>query len=208
MEVTATNPTVSKQYAEALIAYSEEKVDNLSRRKRNNQVSDVKKSHEKANQERLDAQERLLRLQQENAVVDPQGKLTAMRARITHFETEMQVKKLRLQALRDNSRPNTAKVFDLQGDIRRLNALLDEMNSEMVNASQGEQSLAELNLRILMAQGDLQTRDMMLQRSLENLIQTQREAGSQVRYLTTSVSPVAAQDPSYPRKFENGSLLP
>ena len=43
MEVTATNPTVSKQYAEALIAYSEEKVDNLSRRKRNNQVSDAKK---------------------------------------------------------------------------------------------------------------------------------------------------------------------
>ena len=77
------------------------------------------------------------------------------------------------------------------------------MNSEMVNASQEEQSLAELNLRILMAQGDLQTRDMMLQRSLENLIQTQREAGSQVRYLTTSVSPVAAQDPSHPRKFEN-----
>ena len=64
MEVTATNPTVSKQYAEALIAYSEEKVDNLSRRKRNNQVSDAKKTLEKANQERLDAQERLLRLQQ------------------------------------------------------------------------------------------------------------------------------------------------
>ena len=77
----------------------------------------------------------MLRLQQENAVVDPQGKLTAMRARITHFETEMQVKKLQSQALLDNPRPNTAKVFGLQGDIRRLNALLDEMNSEMVNAS-------------------------------------------------------------------------
>ena len=139
-------------------------------------------------------------------MVDPQGKLTAMRARITHFETEMQVKKLRLQAFLDNPRPNTAKVFGLQGDIRRLNALLDEINSEIVNASQGEQSLAELNLRILMTQGDLQTRDMMLQRSLENLIQTQREAGSQVRYLTTSVFPVAAQDPSYPRKFENAIL--
>ena len=151
MEVTATDPTVSKQYAEALIAYSEEKVDNPSRRKRNNQVSDAKKALEKANQERLNAQERMLRLQQENAVVDPQGKLTTMRARITHFETKMQVKKLRLQALLGNSRPNTAKVFGLQDDIRRLNALLDEMNSEMVNASQEEQSLSELNLRILMA---------------------------------------------------------
>ena len=206
MEVTATDPAVSKQYAEALIAYSEEKVDNLSRRKRDNQVADAEKALEKAHQERLDAQERLLRLQQENAVVDPQGKLTAMRARITHFETELQLKRLRLQALLDNPRPNTAKLSGLKGDIRRLIALLDEMNLEMVDASQGEQSLADLSLQILMAQGDLQTRDMMLQRSLENLIQTQREAGSQVRYLTTSVSPVEAQDPSYPKKFENAIL--
>ena len=206
MEVTATDPAVSKQYAEALIAYSEEKVDNLSRRKRDNQVADAEKALEKAHQERLDAQERLLRLQQENAVVDPQGKLTAMRARITHFETELQLKRLRLQALLDNPRPNTAKLSGLKGDIRRLIALLDEMNLEMVDASQGEQSLADLSLQILMAQGDLQTRDMMLQRSLENLIQTQREAGSQVRYLTTSVSPVEAQDPSYPKKFENATL--
>jgi 2-dehydro-3-deoxyphosphooctonate aldolase (KDO 8-P synthase) len=176
MEVTATDPAVSKQYAEALIAYSEEKVDNLSRRKRDNQVADAEKALEKAHQERLDAQERLLRLQQENAVVDPQGKLTAMRARITHFETELQLKRLRLQALLDNPRPNTAKLSGLKGDIRRLIALLDEMNLEMVDASQGEQSLADLSLQILMAQGDLQTRDMMLQRSLENLIQTQREA--------------------------------
>ena len=206
MEVTATDPAVSKQYAEALIAYSEEKVDNLSRRKRDNQVADAEKALEKAHQERLDAQERLLRLQQENAVVDPQGKLTAMRARITHFETELQLKRLRLQALLDNPRPNTAKLSGLKGDIRRLIALLDEMNLEMVDASQGEQSLANLSLQILMAQGDLQTRDMMLQRSLENLIQTQREAGSQVRYLTTSVSPVEAQDPNYPKKFENAIL--
>ena len=47
MEVTATDPAVSKQYAEALIAYSEEKVDNLSRRKRDNQVADAEKALEK-----------------------------------------------------------------------------------------------------------------------------------------------------------------
>ena len=105
-------------------------------------------------------------------MVDPQGKLTAVRARITHFENELQLKRLRLQALLDNPRPNTAKLSGLKGDIRRLIALLDEMNLEMVDASQGEQSLADLSLQILMAQGDLQTRSMMLQRSLENLIQT------------------------------------
>ena len=32
------------------------------------------------------------------------------------------------------------------------------------------------------------------------------EANRQVRYLTTSVNPVAAEDPTYPRKFENTIL--
>ena len=164
MEVTATDPTFSKQYAEALIAYSEKKVDNLSRHKRDNQVAEAEKALEKVHQERLDAQERLLSLRKENAVVDPQDKLTGMRAQITHFETELQLKRLQLQALLDNPRLNTAELSGLKGDIRRLNALLHEMNLEMVAASQGEQSLADLSLQVFMAQGDLQTRDMMLQR--------------------------------------------
>ena len=61
-------------------------------------------------------------------MVDPLGKLTAMRARITQCETELQFKRLRLKALLDNLRPNNAKVSGLKGDIRRLNTLLDEMN--------------------------------------------------------------------------------
>ena len=32
------------------------------------------------------------------------------------------------------------------------------------------------------------------------------EANRQVRYLTTSVEPVASQEPSFPRKFENTIL--
>jgi capsular polysaccharide transport system permease protein len=206
MEVSATEPEVSKQYAEALIAYAEEKVDNLSRRKRDKQVADAQKTLEKAHAERSVAQEKLLRLQQENAVVDPLSKLTALRSQITNFEIELQERKLRLRALQVNLRPNPAKMSSLLGDIERLEDLLADLNSEMVDAVKGRQSLADLSLQIQMTQGDLLTRDVMLQRSLENLIQTQREASSQVRYLTTSVSPIMPQDPSYPKKFKNAVL--
>jgi len=41
---------------------------------------------------------------------------------------------------------------------------------------------------------------------LERLDQARRDADSQARYLTTSVVPVASEDPSYPRKFENTIL--
>ena len=47
---------------------------------------------------------------------------------------------------------------------------------------------------------------MMLQSALQQVEQTRMEANRQVRYLTTSVEPVASQEPSFPRKFENTIL--
>ena len=65
---------------------------------------------------------------------------------------------------------------------------------------------AQLTARIQMAQADLATRDMMLQSALQQVEQTRMEANRQVRYLTTSVAPVASQSPSYPRSFEDTIL--
>ena len=93
-----------------------------------------------------------------------------------------------------------------QGDIRRLKALLEQLNARMTDASQGENSLAQLAIRIQMAEADLATRDLMLQSALQQVEQTRMEANRQVRYLTTSVEPVPSEAPSYPRKFENTIL--
>ena len=76
----------------------------------------------------------------------------------------------------------------------------------MTQATTGENSLAETAVQIQLAQADLSTRDMMLQTALERLEQARRDADSQARYLTTSVQPVASEDATYPRKFENTIL--
>ena len=76
----------------------------------------------------------------------------------------------------------------------------------MTDVSQGENSLAQLSVRIQMAQADLATRDMLLQSALQQVEQTRLEANRQVRYLTTSVKPIAPQEASYPRAFENTLL--
>ena len=98
------------------------------------------------------------------------------------------------------------KVDGTSADIGRLEDLLAALNTRMVDASKGENSLAQLTVRIQMAQADLATRDMMLQSALQQVEQTRMEANRQVRYLTVSVNPVPSQDPSYPRKFENTIL--
>jgi capsular polysaccharide transport system permease protein len=206
MEVTAADPELAAEFSRALIGYAEERIDNLTARKRNDSVDSALVNLEKAETDRRDAQEKLVRMQQEGNIVDPEGRIGALRAQINTRELELQEKRLQLQALLDNSRPNQAKVDGTRGDIRRLEALLATLNAEMTTATTGEQSLAELAVQIKLAEADLATRDLMLQSALERLETARREADSQARYMTTSVTPVASEDPSYPRKFENTIL--
>ena len=206
MEISAADPVTAAAFSSALIGYAEERVDNLSLRKRSNAVEDAAAGLGEAQIARQAAQERLVRMQQEGAIVDPEGRITALRGQINNIEVQLQEKNLQLQALLDNRRPNTAKVEGAQGDVRRLEALLAQLNAEMTQASTGEDSLAEMAVQIQLAQADLATRDMMLQSALERLEQARRDADSQARYLTTSVEPVPSEDPSYPRKFENTIL--
>jgi len=206
MEVTAADPESAADFARRLIFYAEAQVNQLSLKKRGNQMLDAQIGFENAQAERRKAQEALVTLQQKGAILDPDGVIIALRGQINNVELQLQEKELQLAALEDNLRPNQAKVDGAKGDVRRLNNLLDRLNARMVDASQGENSLAQLSVRIQMAQADLVSRDMMLQSALQMVEQTRVEANKQVRYLTISVAPVAAQEPSYPRKFENTVL--
>lgn len=206
MEVTAAEPKLAAQFSTALISYAEERVDNLTLRKRTDSVAAAEIALEKAEADRRAAQEKLVRMQQEGNIVDPEARISALRVQINTRELELQEKELQLRALLDNSRPNQAKVDGTRGDIRRLKDLLVTLNNEMTQATTGEQSLAEMAVQLKLAEADLATRDLMLQSALERLETARGEAENQARYMTISVAPVASEDPSYPRKFENTIL--
>lgn len=206
MEIQAADPATAARFSEALIGYAEDRVDNLSMRKRSNAVDDADVGLMDAQNARAEAQEKLVRLQQEGAVIDPEGRIAALRGQVNNVEIQLQEKRLVLQALLDNARPNQAKVDGASGDVRRLEALLTDLNAQMNTATTGENSLAEIAVQVKLAEADLSTRDLMLQTAMERLEQARRDADSQARYLTTSVVPVASEDPSYPRKFENTIL--
>lgn len=206
MEVSAAEPEVAAEFSRRLISYAQENVNHLSEQKRADQVGDAEDALELAEQQRRDAQAELVRLQQQGSVLDPEGVIASLRSQINTFELQLQQKRLELAALEDNLRPNAAKVEGTAADIKRLEALIDTLNKRMTDASQGENSLASLSVKIQMAQADLATRDMMLQSALQQVEQTRMEANRQVRYLTTAVEPVPADTPSSPRKFENTIL--
>ena len=98
MEVLAASPDVSAQYSRALIAYAEEQVDNLTQRLREDQMQGSHQSFEDAEAKMLDAQRKVLELQERLGVIDAATETSALMGQITVFETQIQERKLQLQA--------------------------------------------------------------------------------------------------------------
>lgn len=206
MEVIAADPQVSKDFSQRLISYAEERVNSLSEKKRTDQMRDALAAFEEAQEERRVAQQSLVDLQVQGSILDPEAVIASIRSQINTIEIQLQEKQLQLAALLDNARPNQSRLEGVRGDIGRLEELLTDLNGRMTDMSQGENSLAQLAVRIQMAQADLLTRDMLLQSALQQVETARLEANRQVRYLTISVQPVASEEPAYPRAFENTLL--
>ncbi len=205
MEVIAADPQIATTFSERLLKYAEDRVNSLSQAKRDSGMTDAEIGYGKAQQQRRDAQQRLIELQVENGV-DPEAVIAAIRTQITNYETLLIEKQLELAALLDNARPNRAKVEGAQGDVRRLEGALAQLNDRMNNATEGNNSLAQQAVSLQLAQADLANADANLQLAQTGLEQARTEAGRQVRYLTVAVRPVPSEEPSYPRKFENTIL--
>jgi capsular polysaccharide transport system permease protein len=205
MEVIAADPETSVRFNQQLIAYAEERVDELSRDKRNDAVKTAAESLEQAKADRRAAQERLVALQ-EGSILDPEGEIASIRSLINTVELQLQEKELALSVQNNNPRPNTAKVEALESEINVLRAELERQKRRLTDAASGERSLASKTAAIQMAQADLATADLVLQSALETMRMSEIEANKQVRYLTVSARPVVPQEAAYPKVFENTVL--
>ena len=206
MEVIAPDPEVSAAFSRALITYAEEQVDNLSLRLREDQMSGATNSFREAEEKMEAAQARVLLLQEQLGVLDPQSESASVMGQISGFETQLAEKRLQLQQLLDNPTPNAARVSGARGDIARLENLIAGLRAPLTAANGGTASLARISAELRMAQVDLETRTKMMQESLQQLESARIEANRQVRYLSTGVNPIPPDEASYPRAFENTLL--
>jgi capsular polysaccharide transport system permease protein len=206
MEVIAADPQVSEVFSKRLIDYAEEQVDNLTQRLREDQMQGARESYENAEANMIGAQRQVLALQEKLGVLDPMTESNALMTQITGLETQLQEKRLQLQQLLDNQRPNQARVDGARGDVRRLETLIAELRSQLTESTATGQSLARITGELRMAERDLQTRELMMTQALQQMETARIEANRQTRYLSMAVNPIAPDDPTYPRAFENTIL--
>ncbi len=206
MEVIAADPQTSAAFSEALISYAEERVDSLTQRLREDQMAGARESYEDAENKVEAAQNRVLQLQERLGVLDPASETSALMSQITRFEIELREKRLQLAQYQDNQSPNSARVEGVKGDIDRLEKLVADLRASMTETTSGEDSLARITAELRIAEQDLANRQLLLQQAMTQLETARIEANRQVRYLSMGVHPVAPDDPTYPRAFENTLL--
>ncbi|MCU0908896.1 MAG: capsule biosynthesis protein [Rhodobacteraceae bacterium] len=203
MEVVAADPATSEAFSRALIRYAEEQVDNLTQRLRADQMEGARSSYAEAEAKMLAAQARVLELQEQLGVLDPASETASLMGQISTFETQLAQKRLELQQLLDNPRPNAARVQGTEGDIARLQTLIGDLRAQLTRADGTGASLARITGELRLAEADLATRQTLMQQALQQMETARIEANRQTRYLSLGVSPVGPDEATYPRAVEN-----
>ena len=129
-----------------------------------------------------------------------------MFGQISQLESELLTERISLNTFLDNSRPNQAKVSAARNKIEELEKLIAEKRAQLTQSTTDTGSLAKISGELLVAQADLETRQALLGQAEAAFEAARLEANRQVRYLSVGVSPVAPDEPTYPRAFENTLL--
>lgn len=206
MEVIAADPETSQRFSEALIRYSEERVDDLTQRIREDAMQGARESYEEAEQRRSEALQAWLTLQQELEIVDPIGETSVKTTQIAELEGQRQQLQLELQTRLSVRRPNEAQVNALESQITNIDSLISQLRRELTEATAGGASLASKNTELRLAEENYTFQTVMVQQALQQMETARIEANRQVRYLETGVAPIAPDEASYPKVFENTVL--
>lgn len=206
MEVIAADPTKSQEFSEALIGYAEEQVDQLTSRLRADQMQGARESYEAAEARRAAALADWLAIQEQAQQIDPAGETAARMQQISGLASERQRLELVLQSRLNVERPSEVQVQALRDQIANIDGLIADLRDAMTTSTVGDTSQAARNTELRTAEENYTFQTVLVQQALTQMEAAQIEANRQVRYLSQSVRPIAPDEATYPRAFENTLL--
>jgi capsular polysaccharide transport system permease protein len=169
-------------------------------------MAGARESYESAEGKRSDALAAWLQLQQDVQQIDPIGETQPRTQQISQLESERQRLTLSLQERLNVRVPNEAQVNGLQAQIANIEALIADLRNQMTNSALTGSSLASRNTELRLAEENYTFQTMLAQQALTQMETARIEANRQVRYLSMGVEPVAPDEATYPKAFENSIL--
>lgn len=203
MEVIAADPEASAAISKKLIGYAEQQVYQMTERVRANQLQGATESYEKAEAELDRANQHVVELQEKYQVLSSEVEVSLITGQIGQLDTQLTQDKLSLAQMESNETPNVARMEPLKRRIATLSAEIAVLRARLTTDGASGLSLAKVQSQLVVAQADVQTRQVMLGQSLAALEMSRTEANRQTRYLLMSVNPIVPDEAAYPRAFEN-----
>ena len=203
MEVSATDPEKAVQFSTALLKYAETRVDQLTSRLRGDQERSAAESFAKAQTDLSNAQRHLVDLQSRFKTFNSEVEVGLVTGQIGTLDAQLMQEKLSLAQMEANANPNQARMAPVKSRISALEGQITDLRLKLTESGVDGPSIAAVQSELVMAQADVATRQMILAQATSAMETSRIEASRQTRYLEVSVRPVAADDPSYPRAFEN-----
>jgi capsular polysaccharide transport system permease protein len=203
MDVIAANPDVAAKWSRQLISYAEGQVDHLTQRLRADQMKDAQERYDAAQLALSASQRKLTELQEKFKIISSETEVGLVLGQISGLEGQITQEELSLAQMESNAEPNQARMEPIKRRIATLEAQIAELRGRMTEGTADTTSLAQVQGELLVAQSDLQTRQMLLAQALQSMETSRVEANRQVRYLSLAVSPIPPDEPTYPRAFEN-----
>ncbi|OIQ73252.1 chromosome partition protein Smc [mine drainage metagenome] len=203
LDVTSPDPNQSVIFAKALISYAEQQVDSMTKRMRDDQMKGAQQSYNDAEAKLEAANRAVVALQTKYKVMSSDVEVSLISSQIGALQTELTKDTLDLAAMKSTSNPVQARIDPLQQRVDEVNRQIAALRAQMTQNDGHGESLAEIQGQLLAAQADVQTRQLMLSTTLQALESARITANQQTRYLSVGVQPVAADDPSFPRAFED-----
>lgn len=206
MEVLAADPLTSQAFSQALITYAEEQIDQMSARLREDQMAGAREGFGEAEERLMAARMRVLELQEQRGVLSAEAEVNQVFNQIASFETQLVEQRLRLAEIQASPRPNPTRVQVAEDSIARYEALIADLRASLTGEGDGEVSLARIQSELVLAQADLETRQLMLTEALQGMESARAEAQRQTLYISMGVSPTAPDEAAYPKAFEKTLL--
>lgn len=203
MEVIAPDPVLSQQFALALISYAEEQVDRFTARLREDQMKGAVESYDDAEAKMRLAQQRVQELQEQLGVLDPVAEGSVVMGQISNLEGQLTQRQLELGQLLTNPSPVQSRVDAARGDIQRLQDQIAQTRLQLTEGNQTRRSLAAISGELRVAEAEMATRQELLAAAAAQMETARIEANKQVRYLSLSVAPIAPDEATYPKAFQN-----
>lgn len=209
LEVIAATPEAARRFSEAIIAYSEEKVNELNERRQNDGVRFAEGKVAEARAELLAAQRRVAEAQERVNVYSVEAEAGALQTRIAALEAEIDGVLGRIEKLKTVARnPDDSRYAPLRLDLEVKTGQLSELRARLTggSASAGP-SMAALSSELEIARVEQATANLMYSSALSSLETAVATATSQSLYLETVVRPGLPAEATRPKRLTNTALV-